>query len=623
MQHRLAQGWNTWDNNSVLTHVLLPEGLAVSIGFKHLGTTNDDDFLASGIISRRGPDDPHLVPEDHAYDGSYTSLKIDWDGHSVRVESAALGNDLVLLVTPLASTPPSSSPLEATFALGMLWNRPGAIQKKAGWIEARLPARSVDAFLDGTDCGDSVVPLKTPYFCAQLDRAVGFSTGTRRSLDAIRQIIAQSRRRFENGIRSYGQQQELAAALESVVGWNSIYDPENNRVITPPSRYWSIGWGGYALFEWDTYLGASLASVGSRDLAYANAVEMCREITPEGLVPNYARGRGLRSEGRSEPPVGSMVVLDLYNKFHDKWLLKATYPELFTWNRWWARNRDMDGYLVWGDDGKRDPEDANGPGTRQGVIFESGLDNSPMYDDAPFNPATHRLEFADVGLMSLYVADCDALAQIAQVLGKSADAAQLLAEARKYRRSLQTLWSPEMGIFLNKDLRSGKFSTRLSPTNFYPLIAHAATPAQALRMVQEHLTNPKQFWGTWILPSISRSDPAYNDQNYWRGRIWGPMNYLVYQGLRKYDDAQIAQARREMASNGAKLFLGEWRSKGHVHENYNAITGSGDDVENSDAFYSWGGLLGLIELQEQDSAATAHSTQAMEHADRPRLLSTF
>jgi hypothetical protein len=35
-----------------------------------------------------------------------------------------------------------------------------------------------------------------------------------------------------------------------------------------------------------------------------------------------------------------------------------------------------------------------------------------------------------------------------------------------------------------------------------------------------------------------------------------------------------------------------------VHENYNAITGMGDDVGSSDRFYHWGALLGLIDYLE-------------------------
>jgi len=39
----------------------------------------------------------------------------------------------------------------------------------------------------------------------------------------------------------------------------------------------------------------------------------------------------------------------------------------------------------------------------------------------------------------------------------------------------------------------------------------------------------------------------------------------------------------------------------YLHENYNAITGDGDDVTNSDAFYHWGALLGLIGWTEDVS----------------------
>ena len=102
------------------------------------------------------------------------------------------------------------------------------------------------------------------------------------------------------------------------------------------------------------------------------------------------------------------------------------------------------------------------------------------------------------------------------------------------------------------------------------MLAHAATPAQAKTMVEKHLLNPDEFWGEWVIPAISRSDPAFHDQQYWRGRIWGPMNYLVYLGLRNYDDPEI---RKQFAQKSYDLFLKEWSENRHVHENYNAMTG--------------------------------------------------
>ena len=36
-----------------------------------------------------------------------------------------------------------------------------------------------------------------------------------------------------------------------------------------------------------------------------------------------------------------------------------------------------------------------------------------------------------------------------------------------------------------------------------------------------------------------------------------------------------------------------------VHENYNAATGEGNDVPNSNPFYHWGALTGLIGLMDE------------------------
>jgi glycogen debranching enzyme len=134
------------------------------------------------------------------------------------------------------------------------------------------------------------------------------------------------------------------------------------------------------------------------------------------------------------------------------------------------------------------------------------------------------------------------------------------------------------------------------------MLAHVATAAQARTMLEKHLVNPEEFGGEWVIPSIARNDVAFKDQNYWRGRIWGPMNYLVYLGLRNYEDAGV---RREFARKSYALFLKEWTDKRHVHENYNAVTGTGDDVGSSDRFYHWGALLGYVEYMERGEAETA------------------
>jgi putative isomerase len=598
VQERLSRGWNTWDANSVMTQVLLPEGLAIQIGIKHRTTVADEAFLSSALIGRLTPNAEQVFPGPHAYDGSYTDLRVSWREHNFRVQSAHDGSDLVLLAAPLPSAHPGSVPPVIVFSVAFLWNRQGSVTKRDGRIDTHASSGDAAVYLVGQDDVRTDVPANGAYFASIFDHPVAISTGKPRTIGEIQSMLHRERAAYAASNVRNGQPSQVAHAVQTVIGWDTIFDPEQNRVITPVSRNWSVGWGGYVLFDWDTFFTASLAAVGDRDLAYANAIEVLREITPAGFVPNFARAGGWKSFDRSEPPVGAITVLGLYRQFQDRWFLEETFGPLLRWNRWWSQHRDQDGYLGWGSDAENRPRnpDDDSVGTLQAAKFESGLDNSPMYDDAVYDAASHQMQLADVGLMSMYIADCNALATIADVLGKHSDAGELRGRAAKYQASLATLWDEEAGIFLNKDLRTGSFSSRLSPTNFYPLLARAATVQQADRMIRDHLSNPKEFWGTWVIPSIARDDPAFADQNYWRGRIWGPMNYLVYLGLRNYTFPAV---RREFAQKSFALFLQEWQPNGHVHENYNAITGWRDDVGSSDRFYDWGALLGLIQYMEE------------------------
>jgi putative isomerase len=304
----------------------------------------------------------------------------------------------------------------------------------------------------------------------------------------------------------------------------------------------------------------------------------------------------LKSEDRSQPPVGSLMVLEIYRRQRERWFLEEVYDELLAWNRWWPGARECPGgALCWGSDPAAQVLDGTAD-TWQAALYESGLDNSPMYDDVPFDKSSHRLQLADVGLTALYVADCDALAEIARTLGRPADAAELDRRARRYAAALRAMWDEKSGSYLNRRCDTGEPSPKLSPTSFYPLIARVPSPAQAQRMIREHYFNPAEFHGEWVIPSIARNVRGFDDQAYWRGRIWGPMNFLVYLGLRNYD---LPEARADLVRRSHDLLLRSWRAEGAIYENYDAKTGAGNDVTSSDAFYHWGALLGVLSLLEQ------------------------
>jgi len=232
------------------------------------------------------------------------------------------------------------------------------------------------------------------------------------------------------------------------------------------------------------------------------------------------------------------------------------------------------------------------------------LDNSPMYDGIPFNTTTHKMELADVGLMGLYVMDCEALAEIATVIGRTSEAKELTGRKEYFRNNMQQLWSEEEGIYLNKRTDTGRFSRRLAPTLFYAMLAKAPSQHQAQRMISEHFMNPEEFMGEYILPSIARNDDTYQQQGYWRGRIWGPMNFLVYLSLKNYD---LPEATRILVEKSNQLLMKTWKKNRMVHENYNGITGNGrnedEPINLSDSYYHWGALLGFMSLIETGDVA--------------------
>jgi putative isomerase len=608
LKKRLARGWNTWNARSVLSHVLLPEGFALNLGLKEYQSGR---YLKESLIGRfQPPLDPVLAyrggeyvekvrPGIHAYDGSITELRLEWRGIVLDISTATTGSDLVMLVRPVENQRcPASLVLES----GILWNREGSISASGEVITASLPGCRLQVHTTAPWVFDPYVSAQTPYAAMRLDGDIGISTGTRRSLAEIVSIVERRRAEHEERRGRYLDLAEAYDAMQTCLAWATIYEPKKDRVLTTISRTWDIdrNFGGYLLAQ-DLFYHACIASLDNKDLAYANLIGMLKEKNEEGFVPFAATGAGFSTMYMSSPPLASPFVLDFYRRFGDRWLLEESFEALLDWNRWRSGKRMIaEGLLAWGSNPIEPAYDhyfeLNGPNDKFSADRESGYDNSTMWDDVVFNKSKGMHELADVGHTSLFVAECEALAEIAEILGRRAEAAELRARSRTCAKALEGLWDEKAGIFLSRHSDTGRPSLRLSPSNFYPLYAGVATEAQAERMVAEHFHNPEEFWGEWMMPSSPRNDPGYKDQYYWRGRVWAPMNFHVYLGLHRYG---LKQARAELAEKSKALLLKEWRENRHVHENYNADLGIGcDDRIESEKFYTWSGLLAIPAMIE-------------------------
>ena len=197
----------------------------------------------------------------------------------------------------------------------------------------------------------------------------------------------------------------------------------------------------------------------------------------------------------------------------------------------------------------------------------------------------------------MYIADCEALLEMAKILGRKKEERELKKRAKRFKTKMEELWDKKTGFYLNRRTDTKKLSKKLSPTLFYPLLARIPGTQRAHRITKEHFFNPQEFGGTWILPSIARNDPSFEKQRYWKGSIWPPLNFLTYLSLRKYN---MKRAYKELSDKSLRLFLNEWQKKGYVSENYSSITGTGDDPRlSSDKFHSWGALFGIMAFIEK------------------------
>ncbi len=389
-------------------------------------------------------------------------------------------------------------------------------------------------------------------------------------------------------------------AIGNSMFWDTLYSPQLDLVFPSISRHWAEGWGNWVVGEWDCFFDSLLTSLEDEAQTAAGIHAILSSQTPTGLVPNIASGNGITPD-RSEPPVASYLVWKVYERREDRALLEWAYPRLKKYHEWWLNDRgdgqpwrdgNRDGLLELGSD-RGSGSTVGGRGKLQDAKYESGMDDSPMYDDVVYDPHTYTMNLADVGLNSLYTLDAECLAKIAAILGKDEDSRKFAADYERHKQLVrEKLWNEKDGIYENR-YWDGRFSNRLSPTNFYPLLAGIATPEQAARMIKEHLLNPQEFWGKYVTPTIARDDPAFHDQFYWRGDIWAPTNYLLYEGVNRYRFDDVAL---EYAEKSYNLFMDDWRGNQHDDEEYYAWGGgTGND---SSTHYTWGALLCLIPLEQ-------------------------
>jgi hypothetical protein len=413
----------------------------------------------------------------------------------------------------------------------------------------------------------------------------------------------------EKRVKLRGPYDGVPEAITNSLHWTVLYQAGSHRLYTPSSRagilprpeggqdHWTI-LGENSLFN---SLGLALES---QKLAVDTLRAVLETQYPNGNIPNW-RGRFGGSADRSQPPVGAYVVLKLFERLGDMEVLQHAYPYLQRWHDYWTaprpnglarRDGNGDGLLEWGADtelvGRNVPAWEKNASGRMRAGWESGQHDLPNWDAAPFNEESGTLMLNCVDLNSLYALDSWCLAEIASVLGRPTEAERYRDQYEKTRTLVNSrLWNEKDGFYFDRTW-DGRFSVHRAASAFFPLLARIPDDARAQKMLK-HLLDPKQFWGDYVIPSISRDDPDFRpeSQQSWRGAVRPSTNYLVYQGLKAYGFDVVAS---EFARKSAEMFLRSFDSFGLSPENFDSLTGEA----GGQRYQSGGPLAALIAVEE-------------------------
>ena len=153
-----------------------------------------------------------------------------------------------------------------------------------------------------------------------------------------------------------------------------------------------------------------------------------------------------------------------------------------------------------------------------------------------------------------------------------------------------------VGTSLPPPRRSPAFVTCGSASCNASAAAAGFVPVGATPMCYSSAASTPLDWPCSVaLPAIARTDAAFGDQTYWRGRAWAPQLFLVWLGLQRYADVpSAAAARATLVSMATRTFRRQLINFGQINENLDGLLGLGSDSGRADSYYHWGALNAFV-----------------------------
>ncbi|MHA1293926.1 MAG: MGH1-like glycoside hydrolase domain-containing protein [Promethearchaeota archaeon] len=256
--------------------------------------------------------------------------------------------------------------------------------------------------------------------------------------------------------------------------------------------------------------------------------------------------------------------------------------------------------------------------------WESGIDNSPIYDKALNLSGEGKLLtvkwmkslikqlkvlkecnwdiniirekdfflYKDLLFNCVYIQGCRDLAFLFRKINNVKESQ--LYENRAIRLEeilIKNCWDKKEEFFFGLYSKNNIKDSVKSAISFIPLILDNLPYGKAISIVEEHLLNEKEFWLEYPVPSVALNEPTFTEKSklLWRGPTWISLNWFIINGLKKHGFTDLAL---KLSNITLKLI----REHG-FREFYSPKTGKGMGAKN----FSWSTLVIDIEKSKLNS----------------------
>ena len=361
----------------------------------------------------------------------------------------------------------------------------------------------------------------------------------------------------------------------------------------PPHPPFFTGYQHETLYDWDQYFEAiQLGYCGYPAVYVRNGLRLFLSLQEkDGFTPrsfNPGRGVYFKHNVMFKPFLAQMALVAVHQDGDMAWLSRdSIYEKLALFYRCWTSRFDVrgKGLAVWYD------------------CEHTGMDN---HEERAGSWGGDNQFCEGVDLNSYLVREGEALAVLAEGLGRTGDAREFRAIAARIKAAIQEwLWDESEGFFFDRNAKTGEPIRVKYAGAFAALWAGIPTQSQAEQVVRGHLLNETEFWRPYPIPALAATEPGYSEgylpgestgRCTWRANTWMPVNYYTFQGLRAYGYSELAT---ELAVKSFRLF-----DRGRFSEYYTSESGVGTGLK---PFWGWSSLAIFMPLE------------CLRHADPTRI----